>query len=178
MKKESRILSVALLVLATFSMSCQSPILNHANAQPSPSPSASTSPTAEKTTDEQEPLVKECHLSFPQSGLCASLTWDKNATEEEAGEITLRFWNAKEGTVNGPYVSPTNLVAVKLWMPSMGHGSSPVRVNPVKDASGAEIPGIFKATDVFFMMGGDWEIWIQLKQDKKVIEQAKIDIRI
>ncbi len=44
---------------------------------------------------------------------------------------------------------------VYLWMPSMGHGSSPVKVNRIS-------AGIYEITDVYFIMEGDWEIRIKL----------------
>ena len=120
----------------------------------------------------------ECPLAFPTYGLCASFTWDKPATEEETGEGTVRFWSATEGSSSGPFVNPPLTVGVKLWMASMGHGSTPVKVTPATESSGAEITGVFKAREIYFSMPGDWEVWVQLKTGKQVNEQAKFDIKI
>ena len=68
--------------------------------------------------------------------------------------------------------TPKIMVAVKLWMPSMGHGSSPVKLDHAKDAGHADVPGVFEVTHVYFVMPGDWEIHVQLKNGPKVIEDA------
>ena len=54
----------------------------------------------------------------------------------------------------------------------MGHGSSPVKIAP------GSVAGVFSATEVFFVMPGEWEIWIQLKEGTKVFDQAKIDYKL
>ena len=69
-------------------------------------------------------------------------------------------------------------VAAKLWMPAMGHGSSPVKVEKAKDSSGNVIPGIFQGTNVYFITPGDWEVRIQLKQGSTVKEEAILAIHI
>lgn len=112
----------------------------------------------------------ECPLFYPRADLCASITWDVAPTNEIDGELTLRFWSASEGTPSGPYVQPSQTPFVKLWMPDMGHGSSPVKLALEGDA--------YKAVDVHFVMGGNWEVWVQLKNASTVVEQAKIDVSL
>ncbi|MBI3554828.1 MAG: FixH family protein, partial [Deltaproteobacteria bacterium] len=63
-------------------------------------------------------------------------------------------------------------VGVKLWMPAMGHGSSPVNVAHAVDQGGANVPGVFKATNVYFVMPGDWDVHVQLKNGSKVVEET------
>ena len=120
---------------------------------------------------------KDCPIVFNQAKLCASLTWTQQPTDEDGGAFTLHFWK-KGGSPSGPFVDPGNKVAVKLWMPSMGHGSSPVKVASAKDVAGKTEEGIFEASEVYFIMPGDWEIWIQLKKGTQVVEQAKIDCKV
>lgn len=55
-------------------------------------------------------------------------------------------------------------------MPSMGHGSRPVKVEEVSGAI-----GVYDATNVIFIMGGPWEIWVQLKNGSEILDQAKVD---
>ena len=154
----------SVVLLSAFLSGClQSPLLNHAVANEG---------------DESAEAKKGSALVFPQQELSASITWIKEPADEEAGSFTLRFWSTKLGTEQGPYVDPGHVVAVKLWMPSMGHGSSPVKVEQIKDQAGGAVAGVYEATDVFFSMGGKWEIWVQLKKnkaDKTPVEQAKID---
>ena len=162
---------IPLLTASLFLMGClESPLLNHATA--SPQAAAPAADPAEKA------LARACPLAFPAQKLCASLTWVRMPADEDKGEFTMRFWKQDEGTESGPYVNPSYKVAVKLSMPTMGHGSSPVTVTQAVDQAGASIPGVFRATDVYFVMGGSWEIWVQLKENRQVIEQAKVDIEI
>ena len=62
-------------------------------------------------------------------------------------------------------------VAVALWMPAMGHGSSPVKVVRVDI-------GTYRASQVFFTMKGEWEIRIQLKERGDVKDQAILPITL
>ena len=91
------------------------------------------------------------------------------------GTAAIRFWRKVDGADSSHGIDPGFLVAVKLWMPGMGHGSSPVLVQPAQDESGASMPGSYEASRVYFSMPGKWEIWIQLKQNGKVVEQSKLD---
>ncbi|MNL12420.1 hypothetical protein D3C87_1332870 [compost metagenome] len=83
------------------------------------------------------------------------ITWEVQPTDEAASAFLLKFYSA-----NTPEVAldPQAKVTVVLWMPSMGHGSSPVTVTPVA-------PGVYRATNVYFVMPGAWEIRIKLKND-------------
>ncbi len=162
--------SFFLAAILTASSGClTSPLLNHANAQPR---------SLEQRQPDSQPQATDCELAFPKQNLCASLTWEHMPTDDETGDFTLRFWSPTEGTVNGPFVSPAQSVGAMLWMPSMGHGSSPLHISPAVDASGAAIPGIFHVTGAYFSMPGHWQIRVQLKQDRQVVEEAKIDISV
>lgn len=108
-----------------------------------------------------------CALSYA-NGLCVDITWEVQPTDEAAGSFLLKFYSA-----NTPEVAldPQAKVAVALWMPSMGHGSSPVTVTPVS-------PGVYHATNVYFVMPGAWEIRIKLKNDKNEIVEVVQAINI
>jgi hypothetical protein len=58
-----------------------------------------------------------------------------------------------------------------LWMPSMGHGSSPVTINKIAT-------GIYDVTDVYFIMDGDWQIKVQLKNGTSILEELKFSYSI
>ncbi len=53
-------------------------------------------------------------------------------------------------------------VKVQLWMPSMGHGSAPTIVESKQNESDVSSYGLFKVRNMHFVMGGDWEIRVQL----------------
>lgn len=87
------------------------------------------------------------HASFP--------------TEPTVGAKTEMLLEAKDPTTHQTIEFNENINVV-LWMPSMGHGSAPTQVVPAVDANGILIPGTFLVKNVFFMMGGDWEIRVTL----------------
>lgn len=161
MKKQALSLIFGIFIL---SGCIDSPLFNHADAA-----GIKTQPLTENT---------KCPLELKAFDLCASLTWTSFPSNDEKGTFTLRFWNRATGTESGPYITPERDVFVKLWMPSMGHGSSPVTLKPAIDSSRTSIPGVFEASDVFFVMPGAWEIWIQLREQRTVLDQAKIDVQI
>ncbi len=161
MKKISTLLTAA---LASMLMGClQSPLLNHANAD---------------SLEQIQPVNAACPFEFKTLDLCATLTWVKMPTDDEKGEFVLSFFSKSSGTVKGPFIDPGYTVTSKLWMPSMGHGSSPVKISAFKDQNGATVTGVYNVSDVYFMMPGAWEIWVALKQGATVVDQAKTDISI
>ena len=153
------------LAIVLLSFACNSPILDHKAAPP-----VSTPLQVKDTTG--------CALEFKKIDLCVSLTWEHKPSGDEKGEFTLHFWKKSEGTEHGPYVTPSLKVAVKLFMPSMGHGSSPVKIAAKTDAGGTAIPGVFSVTEVFFVMEGKWQIQIQLKDGTDVQDQVINDIDV
>lgn len=156
------------LAVTALTLGCiqSSPLLNHAEAK------------SNQTENVNLDNPKGCAFFFQKNKLCASLTWVDMPTQEKKGEFILRFWNSETGTEAGPYINPTQTVFVKLFMPSMGHGSSPVTIQGAKDQAGQPIVGTYRVSDVYFVMPGEWEIWVQLKDGTTIVEKAKIDIEI
>lgn len=98
------------------------------------------------------------------------LTWEKFPTSEDFGSFIF-----KTGRENSADKSPLpqdleGEIAVVLWMPSMGHGSSPVTVTKLDT-------GTYRADRVFFTMPGDWEIRIQRIVNGAAVDQAVIALR-
>jgi hypothetical protein len=111
----------------------------------------------ERNTEE---VSNECEFYFETENLCLKPAWDIMPTENTFGSMTLTF---TDKNISRP-ISPRNMPFIQLWMPSMGHGSSPVTVTLIKE-------GIYKAEDIFFIMPGPWDIKYQLKNDSDVIEE-------
>jgi hypothetical protein len=65
-------------------------------------------------------------------------------------------------------VSDTEALDAFLWMPSMGHGSSPIRATRLG-------PTTWEFTEVFFIMPGHWEVVLQLKQNQRVSDEVRLD---
>lgn len=110
----------------------------------------------------------QCTLLFKTQSMCVDLAWTVSPTDSAAGEMTLKFYGSD--AVAAP-VEPSYAVSVVLWMPAMGHGSSPVRVEKLEN-------GIYKASNIFFVMPGEWEIRVQLKDGKNVVDQVSQAISI
>lgn len=68
-------------------------------------------------------------------------------------------------------------VQVVLWMPSMNHGSAPTSVEPVRDVSGKVLLGQYLVRQIYFTMGGDWEVRVLLKNHLG-IEMKAISLNI
>ncbi|MFP5520208.1 MAG: hypothetical protein ACLGGX_09910 [Bdellovibrionia bacterium] len=49
-----------------------------------------------------------------------------------------------------------SIESIYLWMPSMGHGSSPIKIKSID-------PSNLKLDEIYFLMAGDWELRIKLK---------------
>ncbi len=138
-----------------------SPLLDHRDAQADPGYLALESAA--------------CPLNFGKSEYCASVQWEETPSGEQEGKFLLRFWKYPEANEAGPYSDPPFTLKVKLWMPEMGHGSSPVELGPLQDSGHAAVPGVFEVRHVFFPMPGRWEIWVYAFKGTEIIEKAKLD---
>ncbi len=109
-----------------------------------------------------------CPLVSTTKIYCLSFEWQKFPTQDEMGSFLFSFF--KPGTKI--LQDPPAQVSVTLWMPSMGHGSSPVQVEK-------RSTGDFLATHVYFIMPGTWEIHIQIKNETgEVLDQVIQKIQI
>lgn len=97
----------------------------------------------------------ECPIEFSKTKVCASITWSSGPTKQATNAYRLRFW-PKGQAASGPYSDATTSVAVKLWMPAHGHGSTAPTVTKVA-------PGEYDVTAVNFTMSGDWQLQHTLK---------------
>lgn len=109
-----------------------------------------------------------CALELKNSALCASVEWTSGPQSPQESEFILKFWN-NTGAVQGPYADPANTLSVILWMPSMGHGSSPVTIEKIQE-------GVYRVRRVFFIMPGDWEVRVFLKNGTTTVDQAVVSL--
>jgi hypothetical protein len=111
----------------------------------------------------------DCSVSFANSGLCLYWYWEKKPTSSDMGSLIFKTYklNALDQTpVEVDAVQIPNLI---LWMPSMGHGSSPTKVNRVD-------VGTYRASNVFFIMPGEWELKFQIKIGTEITDEVKVNI--
>lgn len=121
-----------------------------------------------------------CELVFKKKHLCAQVNWVvapqsvELPTEKDTAEFTLTFFKKGSNPKVPVSTPPAESVYVKLFMPSMGHGSHPTQVTEAKDEKGNPVPGTYQVKNVLFSMPGDWLIQVQLKQAGKVLDQADL----
>lgn len=109
-------------------------------------------------------------LQFKQSGLCAFVKWtDPNLVAMTPNSLTLRFWNASTGTQFGPFVDPKLNVFAKVSMPAMPMSNPPMKITRIS-------PGVFILSNIFFTMGGEWDLEIDFRQGSgsPVVETATL----
>lgn len=109
------------------------------------------------------------HQQHQPAGINAHLAFKNNTLHMHANipneikttEDAVIYLQAMDPAVHGP-TDIEDQVSVELWMPDMGHGSSPTQVKRATDESGQVIPGAFIVSNVYFIMGGKWEVRVTL----------------
>lgn len=118
---------------------------------------------SERTTD--------CSVRFKKSGVCLSWNWEQQPTSTASGSLVFKTYRANLLDQTPVQVDLESAPQVTLWMPSMGHGSRPTTVNPIDI-------GTYRASDVFFVMPGKWEILFQIKSGETVLDEAVVSVTI
>lgn len=115
---------------------------------------------------EHPPLVG--HLSFKQNTLHMHAIFP---TDPVVNQESLLVLEAKDAKTHQPAELNDNIEVV-LWMSSMGHGSAPTQVERAVDLYGNLIPGVFNVRNVYFIMGGEWEVRVTLT-DAQGLQETK-----
>lgn len=103
--------------------------------------------------------AKEIPLQFSGGAFRALVKWEKGPLSPVESALRLEW---KSGADLSPAEAPGKF-KVALWMPSMGHGSSPTKVNQVINEKGEPLLGVYQITRVFFTMPGKWDVKISVK---------------
>lgn len=141
-----------LLTFTFLSLGCAKP--NYINSDTN----KISAPKSEKT--------ETCQIFFKSLNVCANLKWNILPTQNDSGSFSLHFYN------NGVDFSLTKIPRVFLWMPSMGHGSSPVTIKSVSASN-------FNIEKVFFIMPGEWDINVIIQDEGGVtLDQASYSLTI
>lgn len=106
----------------------------------------------EPLSDNAEKPVALCPYSLTKKKICFSLNWNSAPSSKESNSFELEFSEPLE-----------EKLLIKLWMPSMGHGSAPVTITH-RD------PKHISVSNVYFIMPGDWEIRISTRNAQDEIE--------
>jgi hypothetical protein len=110
-----------------------------------------------------------CQISFSNSGLCLTWYWETKPTSTKPGSLIFKTYRLNLLDQTPIEVDLESTPQVVLWMPSMGHGSTPTQTARVDR-------GTYRATNVFFIMPGDWEIRFQVKNGATVIDETTISL--
>ena len=102
-----------------------------------------------------------CTLRLEKAKLCAAIAWVEQPSDDAMGSFSLTF----TPLVGGLAIDPAGTVKVKVWMPSMGHGSAPTQVT-------RKTSGVYDVTNVYFSMPGQWQIVIMLMDGATVADQV------
>lgn len=130
--------------------------------------------TQEQTREQQSNQEKnsgKCTVQFKNSGVCLDWSWEKIPSETETGSFSFKTYRLENAQAMPVFVDLQFTPKVVLWMPSMSHGSSPVRTQ-------IEGVGKYKALDVFFIMPGEWEIKFQIKDGNQIYDEAIVSTTI
>lgn len=117
----------------------------------------------------QEAQTGSCEIQFSTSSLCLLWYWKLKPTSESEGTFifkTYRLNNLDQTPVETDLIG---LPEVVLWMPSMGHGSTPTRVERLD-------VGTYRVSQVFFIMPGEWDIRFQVKNQQQVLDAAQVSL--
>lgn len=109
-------------------------------------------------------------VTFKKSNYSFVVAW-KVAPKKGETSFFMRTWKNDVGTMNGPFQDLEKNLHIFLWMPTMGHGSAPVKIQKTAE-------GEYDVTNVQFIMGGKWDIKFQLKDGNQVVDEAVVSLSI
>lgn len=117
----------------------------------------------------QSQKVTECEIIFQNSRYCLLWRWELIPTSTQVGSVIFKVVRANALDDSPIPVDLTSIPALILWMPSMGHGSSPTTVEQVDTGS-------YRAKNVFFIMPGEWELKFQVKDGSTIQDEAVVTL--
>lgn len=113
-------------------------------------------------------------LIFSDGAVHAVLTWEAGPQVGRESILRLDFL---DGATHGA-VALEGTLGVQLFMPAMGHGSSPTTVSPVLSASGAPLDGAFRISRMYFTMRGAWEVRVIIQATNGARETQVVQINL
>ncbi|MFN8845445.1 MAG: hypothetical protein ACK5V3_00480 [Bdellovibrionales bacterium] len=122
--------------------------------------------TSGETTEESK---IECKTRFLKNEMCLIWYWEKRPTSQTMGSLIFKIFKLNLLDQTPIEMDPPNTPELILWMPSMGHGSTPTQVQRIDT-------GTYRAGKVYFIMPGEWELKFQIKNGSELIDEAKINI--
>ena len=140
---------LVLFILIFVSGCGESPLLNHVN---------------EKRHGMGSLIQDQTAIYSIGSEYSFSLNWTEGP-KMGVSRFVLHLWKNDQGTFEGPYQDLPGILAISIFMPAMGHGSSPVKITRVN-------PGEYIVSEINFFMGGTWEVKFQMKENGQVHDET------
>lgn len=126
-------------------------------------------------TDHPAHTSLKAHLEFKNKTLHVHTHLTAEPQVGKESFLTLDTRNAKDHS----FVELADeTVDVVLWMPDMGHGSAPTQISRVVDAKGDVVPGRYAVRNIYFVMGGLWDVQIIItdKDGKKETQSFQVTL--
>ena len=114
------------------------------------------------------------HLSFKNDSLLIQYQFSSSPVAGKKLTMALQTIDAK----TNQSIDINDNIKVVLWMPSMGHGSSPTQVEHAVDANGSAITGAYSVKNVYFVMPGEWEVRVILTDAQGTQETKSFNIAL
>lgn len=95
--------------------------------------------------------------------------WEVKPTAQSQGSLifkTYRLNNLDQTPVETDLAQRPEVI---LWMPSMGHGSTPTQTTRLD-------VGTYRTSQVYFVMPGEWDIRFQVKNGSEVVDATEVHI--
>lgn len=80
--------------------------------------------------------------------------------QPEVGKESFLTLDTRSGKDHSFIELADETIEVVLWMPDMGHGSAPTQISRVLDTNGDVVPGRYTVRNIYFVMGGLWEVQV------------------
>lgn len=110
-----------------------------------------------------------CDIQFSNSKYCLSWFWENKPTSTTQGSLIFKIFRLNAFDQTTVQLDSQELPQLILWMPSMGHGSTPTAIQRLD-------VGTYRASDVFFIMPGEWDLRFQIKSGTEVNDEAQVQI--
>lgn len=139
-----------------FSLGCAQPKYVSESDQPNSGPQAAGTKS-------------NCDIQFSNSKYCLSWFWENKPTSTTQGSLIFKIYRLNAFDQTAIQLDTAELPQLILWMPSMGHGSTPTVVQRLD-------VGTYRASEVFFIMPGEWDLKFQIKSGSEVTDEALVQI--
>ncbi|MGE4130837.1 MAG: FixH family protein [Bdellovibrionales bacterium] len=110
-----------------------------------------------------------CDAKWSGDERCLTLTWEVPPAEKQMAAFLIKLWRPNRADQTGVLLDDFQDLKIELYMPSMGHGSSPVQIEKID-------VGTYRVTAVSLFMHGDWEIRFEATDRQGQRQNAKISL--